>query len=67
VLGGASRSKSRKYGQDIEETKLIIMISRVLETRIDKGNRTNAVVITMNIAATMRRKAEIGVMMRTRG
>jgi hypothetical protein len=43
------------------------MISRVLETRIDKGNRTNAVVITMNIAATMRRKADIVVMIRTRG
>ena len=43
------------------------MISRGRETRVDKGNRTNAVVITTNIAATMRRKAEIGAMMRTRG
>lgn len=67
MLGGASRSKSRRYGQDIEETKLRIMISGGRETRVDKGNRTNAVVITTNIVATMRRKAEIGAMMRTRG
>ena len=43
------------------------MISRVEETGFDKGNRTNTVVITMNIAATARRKAEIVAMLRTRG
>ena len=67
MLDGTSWSESRRYGQDIEETKLGIMISRVLETGIDKGNRTNAVVITMNIAATTRRKAEIVDILRTRG